>query len=102
MELLDRCIQQKKIELERHKMAGTEATPDVFTALVSSANRETELSDQEMKEAALELLFAGHGTTASAACSLLLQLGRNASVCGNFFSFSFFKSFCTHRPNQKF
>ena len=38
------------------------------------------MTDLEMKEAALELLFAGHGTTASAACTVLQCLAKKPQV----------------------
>ena len=37
-------------------------------------------SRRELLEAALELLFAGHETTASAACSTLLHLAQHVSL----------------------
>lgn len=39
-----------------------------------------ELSVSEIKDVGLELLFAGHETTASATVSLILQLTKNPSV----------------------
>ena len=38
-------------------------------------------SRRELLEAALELLFAGHETTASAACSTMLQLAKKVRQC---------------------
>ena len=41
---------------------------------------EEPMTEQEMKEVALELIFAGHGTTASAASTALLYLAKKPEV----------------------
>lgn len=38
------------------------------------------LTLDEIKDLCLELLFAGHGTTSSASCTLVLQLARNPDI----------------------
>ncbi|XP_071091217.1 cytochrome P450 26A1-like [Haliotis cracherodii] len=52
--------------------------PDALTYMMKQS--EEELSRKELKEVAMELLLTGHVTAGSAACSLLLYLGRNREV----------------------
>ncbi|XP_036404898.1 cytochrome P450 26B1-like [Megalops cyprinoides] len=54
---------------------------DAFDYILSSAKESGHtLSTQELKEAAVELIFAAHSTTASASTSLILQLLKHPSV----------------------
>ncbi|XP_072293477.1 cytochrome P450 26C1 [Eucyclogobius newberryi] len=54
---------------------------DAFDYMLSSAKEHGQtLSIQELKETAVELIFAAHSTTASASTSLILQLLRHPAV----------------------
>ncbi|XP_032409836.1 cytochrome P450 26C1 [Xiphophorus hellerii] len=54
---------------------------DAFDLMLSGAKEQgQELSIQELKETAVELIFAAHSTTASASTSLVLQLLRHPAV----------------------
>ncbi|XP_064176468.1 cytochrome P450 26B1-like [Anguilla rostrata] len=54
---------------------------DAFDYILSSAKENGHtLTVQELKEAAVELIFAAHSTTASASTSLILQLLKHPSV----------------------
>ncbi|KAM6996899.1 LOW QUALITY PROTEIN: cytochrome P450 26C1 [Tautogolabrus adspersus] len=54
---------------------------DAFDYMLSSAKEHGhQLSIQELKETAVELIFAAHSTTASASTSLVLQLLRHPAV----------------------
>ncbi|XP_061601493.1 cytochrome P450 26C1 [Cololabis saira] len=54
---------------------------DAFDYMLSSAKEQDyQLSIQELKETAVELVFAAHSTTASASTSLVLQLLRHPAV----------------------
>ncbi|XP_028845845.1 cytochrome P450 26C1 isoform X2 [Denticeps clupeoides] len=54
---------------------------DAFDYLLNSAKEnEYELTLQELKETAVELIFAAHSTTASASTSLIMQLLRHPDV----------------------
>ncbi|XP_073725399.1 cytochrome P450 26C1 [Misgurnus anguillicaudatus] len=54
---------------------------DAFDYILSSAREnDYELTMQELKETAVELIFAAHSTTASASTSLILQLLRHPDV----------------------
>ncbi|XP_054880708.1 cytochrome P450 26C1-like [Poeciliopsis prolifica] len=53
---------------------------DAFDLMLSVAKEQQELSIQELKETAVELIFAAHSTTASASTSLVLQLLRHPAV----------------------
>ena len=62
--------------LDRNSDDVTANFTSVLLLLLQSSpeNGEEPLTGQEVREAALELLFAGHETTASAACSILMHL----------------------------
>ncbi|XP_037543032.1 cytochrome P450 26B1, partial [Nematolebias whitei] len=73
---MERIIEEKlarqQVEDEYH---------DAFDYILSSAKEHGQkLSIQEIKETAVELIFAAHSTTASAATSLILQLLRHPVV----------------------
>ncbi|KAG1972867.1 cytochrome P450 26B1 [Pimephales promelas] len=55
---------------------------DAFDYMLSSGKEnDYDLTMQELKETAVELIFAAHSTTASASTSLILQLLRHPDVC---------------------
>ncbi|KAM7408243.1 hypothetical protein PAMA_002104 [Pampus argenteus] len=65
-------MERQQLEQEYH---------DAFDNMLSSAKElGQELSIQELKETAVELIFAAHSTTASASTSLVLQLLRHPAV----------------------
>ncbi|XP_034465632.1 cytochrome P450 26C1 [Hippoglossus hippoglossus] len=68
----------------KEKMARQQAEDeyhDAFDYMLSSAKEiGQEVSIQELKETAVELIFAAHSTTASASTSLILQLLRHPAV----------------------
>ncbi|KAM9803714.1 cytochrome P450 26C1 [Neosynchiropus ocellatus] len=75
-EHMEKIIQEK---MERQH-AG-DGYHDAFDYMLSSAKElGYELNIQEMKETAVELIFAAHSTTASASTSLVLQLLRHPAV----------------------
>ncbi|XP_067092261.1 cytochrome P450 26C1 [Osmerus mordax] len=78
-EILHKCME--KIIEEKMQRQQTEEYYDAFDYMLSSA-KETgyELSIQELKETAVELIFAAHSTTASASTSLVLQLLKHPAV----------------------
>lgn len=49
-------------------------------SLIMDVSGDDQLSLKEVKDVGLELLFAGHGTTSSAAATLVLNLNRNPEV----------------------
>ncbi|KAM6956415.1 cytochrome P450 26C1 [Aplochiton taeniatus] len=71
----------EKIIEEKMQRPNAEEYYDAFDYMLSSA-KETgyELTVQELKETAVELIFAAHSTTASASTSLILQLLRHPAV----------------------
>ncbi|XP_010868168.1 cytochrome P450 26B1 [Esox lucius] len=78
-EILHACME--KIIEEKIQKQQSEEYYDAFDYMLSSAKENGhELSMQELKETAVELIFAAHSTTASASTSLILQLLRNPAV----------------------
>ncbi|RXN08890.1 cytochrome P450 26B1-like protein [Labeo rohita] len=72
----------EKIIEEKLKKQQTNDYCDAFDYMLSSAKEDDyELTMQELKETAVELIFAAHSTTASASTSLILQLLRHPDVC---------------------
>ncbi|XP_078079041.1 cytochrome P450 26C1-like [Mustelus asterias] len=68
-EYLDKAITEKL------QSSGAESSPDALDLMLNSARENgKELSLQELKEAAVELIFAAFSTTASASTSLVLLL----------------------------
>ncbi|XP_026211849.1 cytochrome P450 26B1 [Anabas testudineus] len=73
---MEKIIEEK---MERQQVEGEYY--DAFDYILSSAKEQgQQLSIQEFKETAVELIFAAHSTTASAATSLVLQLLRHPAV----------------------
>ncbi|KAF4102087.1 hypothetical protein G5714_016887 [Onychostoma macrolepis] len=71
----------EKIIEEKLKKQQTSDYCDAFDYMLSSAKEDDyELTMQELKETAVELIFAAHSTTASASTSLILQLLRHPDV----------------------
>ncbi|XP_044228126.1 cytochrome P450 26B1 [Thunnus albacares] len=74
---MEKIIEEK---MERQQ-SEEEEYHDAFDNMLSSAKEHgQELSIQELKETAVELIFAAHSTTASASTSLVLQLLRHPAV----------------------
>ncbi|KAF4084399.1 hypothetical protein AMELA_G00128470 [Ameiurus melas] len=66
---------------EKLKKQNTDEYCDAFDYMLSAAKEnDYELTLQELKETAVELIFAAHSTTASASTSLILQLMRHSEV----------------------
>ncbi|XP_061084067.1 cytochrome P450 26B1-like [Conger conger] len=66
---------------EKMQKQQSEEYSDAFDHILSSAKENGyDLSMQELKESAVELIFAAHSTTASASTSLILQLLKHPSV----------------------
>ncbi|XP_056148249.1 cytochrome P450 26C1 [Lampris incognitus] len=66
---------------EKMRRQQAEEYCDAFDYIVHSAKEHGhQLSTQELKETAVELIFAAHSTTASASTSLVLQLLRHPAV----------------------
>nr|XP_020462307.1 cytochrome P450 26B1 [Monopterus albus] len=66
---------EKLIEEKLERQQVEEGYHDAFDYILSSAKEHgQQLSIQELKETAVELIFAAHSTTASASTSLVLQL----------------------------
>uniref|UniRef100_A0A672FC98 Cytochrome P450 26B1-like n=1 Tax=Salarias fasciatus TaxID=181472 RepID=A0A672FC98_SALFA len=73
---MEKIIQEK---MERQQVE--DDFQDAFDYMLSSAKEhDQQLSIQELKEMAVELIFAAHSTTASASTSLVLQLLRHPAV----------------------
>ncbi|KAK2824679.1 hypothetical protein Q5P01_021854 [Channa striata] len=73
---MEKIIEEK---MERQQMEGD--YHDALDYILSSAKEHgQEPSIQELKETAVELIFAAHSTTASASTSLVLQLLRHPAV----------------------
>uniref|UniRef100_A0A8C6SM31 Cytochrome P450, family 26, subfamily C, polypeptide 1 n=1 Tax=Neogobius melanostomus TaxID=47308 RepID=A0A8C6SM31_9GOBI len=71
----------EKIIEEKRERQHSEEYHDAFDYMLSSAKElGYHLSLQELKETAVELIFAAHSTTASASTSLVLQLLRHPDV----------------------
>ncbi|XP_055018668.1 cytochrome P450 26C1 [Boleophthalmus pectinirostris] len=72
---------EKIIEEKMERPQTDEEYNDAFDYMLSSAKEHGQtLSIQELKETAVELIFAAHSTTASASTSLVLQLLRHPAV----------------------
>ncbi|KAM8822271.1 cytochrome P450 26C1 [Synchiropus picturatus] len=72
---------EKIIEEKLSRPQDGDGYRDAFDYMLSSATQlGHELHVQEMKETAVELIFAAHSTTASASTSLVLQLLRHPAV----------------------
>ncbi|XP_053731165.1 cytochrome P450 26C1 [Synchiropus splendidus] len=72
---------EKIIEEKLSRRQDGDGYHDAFDYMLSSATElGHELHVQEMKETAVELIFAAHSTTASASTSLVLQLLRHPAV----------------------
>ncbi|XP_066528026.1 cytochrome P450 26C1 [Hoplias malabaricus] len=70
-------IIEEKLKKEQH----VDEYCDAFDYMLSGAKEnDYNLTMQELKESAVELIFAAHSTTASAATSLILQLMRHPEV----------------------
>ncbi|KAI5102658.1 cytochrome P450, family 26, subfamily C, polypeptide 1 [Silurus meridionalis] len=66
---------------EKLKKQNTDDYCDAFDYMLSAAKEhDYNLTMQELKETAVELIFAAHSTTASASTSLILQLMRHSEV----------------------
>ncbi|KAB5561973.1 hypothetical protein PHYPO_G00012630 [Pangasianodon hypophthalmus] len=66
---------------EKLKKQNTNEYCDAFDYILSAAKEnDYNLTLQELKETAVELIFAAHSTTASASTSLILQLMRHSEV----------------------
>ncbi|XP_022604370.1 cytochrome P450 26C1 [Seriola dumerili] len=72
---------EKIIEEKMERQQAEDEYHDAFDYMLSSAKEHgQQLSIQELKETAVELIFAAHSTTASASTSLVLQLLRHPAV----------------------
>ncbi|XP_032396717.1 cytochrome P450 26C1 [Etheostoma spectabile] len=72
---------EKIIEEKMARQHAEEEYHDAFDyIMLSSKEHGHQLSIQELKETAVELIFAAHSTTASASTSLILQLLRHPEV----------------------
>ncbi|XP_033996564.1 cytochrome P450 26C1 [Trematomus bernacchii] len=72
---------QKIIEEKMARQQAEEEYHDAFDYMLSSAKElGQQINIQELKETAVELIFAAHSTTASASTSLILQLLRHPMV----------------------
>lgn len=72
---------EKIIEEKMERQQVEEEYHDAFDYILSSSKENgQQLSIQEIKETAVELIFAAHSTTASASTSLILQLLRHPAV----------------------
>lgn len=73
--------EMENIITEKLKKQNTEEYCDAFDYMLSAAKEnDYNLTMQELKETAVELIFAAHSTTASASTSLILQLIRHPEV----------------------
>ncbi|KAK1164629.1 cytochrome P450 26B1-like [Acipenser oxyrinchus oxyrinchus] len=78
-DILHRCME--KIIAEKLQQSHSEEHSDALDYMLSSAKENgNELNIKELKESAVELIFAAYSTTASASTSLILQLTRHPSV----------------------
>lgn len=77
LEKIEECIREK----EGRGTVGD--FTDALDLIMNTEDGEERMSRREVKESALELLFAGHETTASAACSMILHLAKNPDVVEN-------------------
>ncbi|MGH0115542.1 UNVERIFIED_CONTAM: hypothetical protein FKN15_024872 [Acipenser sinensis] len=76
---LHECME--KIIAEKLQQSQSEEYSDALDYMLSSAKENgNELNIKELKESAVELIFAAYSTTASASTSLILQLTRHPSV----------------------
>ncbi|XP_031735569.1 cytochrome P450 26C1 isoform X2 [Anarrhichthys ocellatus] len=72
---------EKIIEEKMERQQAEEEYHDAFDYILSSSKEHgQQLSIQELKETAVELIFAAHSTTASASTSLILQFLRHPAV----------------------
>ncbi|KAG7328646.1 hypothetical protein KOW79_008590 [Hemibagrus wyckioides] len=73
--------EMENIIKEKLKKQSTDEYCDAFDYMLSAAKEnDYNLTIQELKETAVELIFAAHSTTASASTSLILQLMRHSEV----------------------
>ncbi|XP_015249688.1 PREDICTED: cytochrome P450 26B1 [Cyprinodon variegatus] len=72
---------EKIIEEKMQRQQVDDDYQDAFDLMLAGAKEQgQELNIQELKETAVELIFAAHSTTASASTSLVLQLLRHPAV----------------------
>ncbi|HEX2160488.1 MAG TPA: cytochrome P450 [Thermoleophilaceae bacterium] len=72
---LDRILYS---EIRRRRTSGAHGDGDVLGMLLAATDEQGEpLSDQEVRDQAITLLFAGHDTTTSTVSFLLYELARN-------------------------
>ncbi|TNM99600.1 cytochrome P450 26C1 isoform X1 [Takifugu rubripes] len=72
---------EKIIEKKMERQQEEEEYRDAFDYMLSTSKEQgQQISIQELKETAVELIFAAHSTTASAATSLVLQLLHHPEV----------------------
>ncbi|XP_051870188.1 cytochrome P450 26B1-like [Pristis pectinata] len=71
---------EKAIDDIRQSSPYEENSSALSILIKSSKEHRMEMSTQELKEAAVELMFAAYATTASACTSLILQLLKNPAV----------------------
>ncbi|KAL4640982.1 cytochrome P450 26B1-like [Arapaima gigas] len=83
-EILHKCMEKiikEKLQKQQEEYKDEEHM-DAFDYMLSGANDGGhEFGVQELKETAVELIFAAHSTTASASASLVLQFLKHAAVC---------------------
>ncbi|GAA6109909.1 cytochrome P450 26B1 [Tachysurus ichikawai] len=73
--------EMENIIKDKLKKQNTDEYCDAFDYMLSAAKEnDYNLTMQELKETAVELIFAAHSTTASASTSLILQLMRHSEV----------------------
>ncbi|RXN02060.1 Cytochrome P450 26C1 [Acipenser ruthenus] len=78
-DILHECME--KTIAEKLKQSQSKEYSDALDYMLSSAKENgNELNIKELKESAVELIFAAYSTTASASTSLILQLMRHPSV----------------------
>lgn len=81
MRVRQRLIDRLGELVEKRKKEASDSTSDILDLLISEKDENGEyLTFEEIKEQLLTILFAAHGTLASAICSLCMVLGQNKDV----------------------
>ncbi|CAL1548471.1 unnamed protein product [Lymnaea stagnalis] len=77
---IQECLESKKRDAAANQSLLNSGEGEDALSRLMKASGEDALTDSELKDLSLELLFAGHATTASAATSLVIKLHEHSDV----------------------
>ena len=80
----DQLLQTLSAKIRERREQGCEADGDHDNALTLLLNeiekKDNPMTERELKESVLEMMFSGHSKTSSAACSVIMLLGSHPHV----------------------